>query len=547
MVGWAAPCHVMQTVSEVFPAELETFLLNEPDLECHVMFTMKILPVVVRIGGAMGLVMAAMVARGQEPGPKDGPSPNRGIELTIYKADFAMVSENRPVDLVGGRSRLVIDHISKMLDPNSILFDWPSGQRHPNVVSSTYDLGIGNGSSVLSRLNGQNVEFMWYGGEGKPGQVMEGRLEVPEDGNGFSIRTSEKLYINPPGTLVASSKTASSLPQLSVELDSPATGSTELGVSYLTRGMSWSADYVAKLSPNQKTVELECWATVVNNTGIPFPDAALILMAGSPNRKATSTIAIDPSTISGGTSSNGTVTLYSPNFNLGSMTSSDDRDTRAGLTSNTPRMTVGDLYAYKIPAHATIGIDQMNRVSVLGTRTVPVKRSYSIRIPTLTIDGYVDDGGGSRHTHVNAAVALNFVNNVASNLGIPLPGGSVRVYEKDEMGHERYTGADTIRDTAKQEHVALTLSDAFDVFGSYKVLKSERIAKHRIRKTVETYLHNEKKSAVEIRVVQNILNRWWPVSESLTSEKLDADTIQWVVAVKPGETKKLTFTVDMKD
>jgi hypothetical protein len=494
----------------------------------------------------MGLVMAAMSAQGQDPGSKNGPEPNRAIELTIYKADFAMISENRPVLIENGRSHIVIDHISKLLDPNSVLFDWPSGKGHPSVVSSTYNLGMGNGSSIISRLNGQQVEFMWPSNDGKPGTTMQGRLEATQDGASYTLRTDDKLYVNPNGTLIASAKTASTLPQLSVDLDSKASGPTTLGVSYLTRGMSWSADYVAKLNPNQKTIELECWATVVNNTGIPFPDAALILMAGSPNRFADTSISLGANGVTGGSAVSGTVTQASNSPASAPMADRMLGSEGANLTTNTPRFSVGDLYAYKIPSRATVGVDQMNRVSVLGTRTVPVKRSYSIRIPSLTTDGFLEDGR-SGHAHVNAAVSLNFVNEASSNLGIPLPGGSVRVYEKDEAGHERYTGADSIRDTAKQEHVSLTLADAFDVFGSYKVLKSDRIAKHKVRKTVETIIHNEKKTAVEVRVVQNILNRWWPVSESAKSEKLDAETFQWKVNLKPGETKRLNFTLDMKD
>ncbi len=489
----------------------------------------------------MGLVMAAMAARGQESEAKG----SHGLELTIYKADFAMISENRPVHIENGRSHIVIDHISKLLDANSVLFDWPGGKAHPNVVSSTYSLGMGNGSSIISRLNGQQVEFMWPSNDGKPGTVMQGRLEATQDGSSYSLRTDDRLYINPNGTLIASAKTASTLPQLSVDLDSQFGGSADLGVSYLTRGMSWSADYIAKVNTSQKTVELECWATVVNNTGIPFNDAALILMAGSPNRFTDPTMT-QASGLTLGVNVNGSPQIQG--FSSGG--AMQDRLVPTGgvnVPLNSPRFNVGDLYAYKIPSHATIGVDQMNRVSVLGTRTVPVKRTYTIHIPTLMADGYLDNDNGTGRTHVNAAVALTFVNDSSSNLGIPLPSGSVRVYEKDEAGHERYTGADSIRDTAKQEHVELTLSDAFDVFGSYKVLKSERIAKHKLRKTVETTLHNEKKTAVEVRVVQNFGSRWWPMAESAQSQKLDSSTIQWKINIKPGEAKKLTFTVDMKD
>jgi hypothetical protein len=189
----------------------------------------------------------------------------------------------------------------------------------------------------------------------------------------------------------------------------------------------------------------------------------------------------------------------------------------------------------------------MNRVSVLGTRTVPVKRNYSIGIPELTPSGYLDDMGSSRRSHLPAAVSLTFVNDRTSNLGVPLPSGNVRVYERDEAGRARYTGADTIGDTPKQEHVTLTLADAFDVYGSYRVVKSQQIGKHKVRKTAETIVHNEKGSSIEVRLSQNFGDKWWPVSSSTKGEVIDASSMNWKFTLKAGESRKVTFTVDLKD
>jgi hypothetical protein len=485
-------------------------------------------------GGAMAVVMAAC-GGAKVAAQTDGKPANRDVELTVYKDDFAMVSELRPVLLESGHTKLVIDDISKGLDPNSILFEWPGMRNRPQILSTTYNLGLGSGVSLMSRLNGQQIEFMWPSNNGNPGAFVSGKLEAAEDGSGFALRTPDRLYVNPSGTIVASPKTASTLPQLSVDLNSGQAADTRLGMSYLTRGMSWSADYVAKLNPSGKSAEIECWATVINKTGIPFPAAKLTLMAGSVNR-AVQGFSLGPGSVTGGLNINGNV-----NATAGVTLQNSD-------SSIVARMSVGELYAYEIPARATIGLDQMNRVSVLGTRTVPIKRTYSIRIPTLTSWGYMGDGVnfGAR-PHVSATVALSFANNAASNLGIPLPSGDVRVYERDDTGRERYTGAASIPDTPKTEHVSLTLGNAFDVFAGYRVVKSERISKHKVRKSVEATLHNEKKGVVQLRVIENFSNPWLSISESVKSERLDSQTILWNVSLKPGEVKKIAYTVDIKE
>jgi hypothetical protein len=217
-----------------------------------------------------------------------------------------------------------------------------------------------------------------------------------------------------------------------------------------------------------------------------------------------------------------------------------------GRQARTPAMTaVGDMYAYKVPSTATIGQDQMNRVSVLGTKTVPVKRDYAVRIPSLSSWGFM---GGNEATlpHVSATLSISFVNDEASNLGVPLPSGAVRVYEKDAEGQDRYTGAATIADTPKKEHVSLTLANAFDVYAEYRVLNSKKLDKHTIRKSVETVIYNEKKRAVDVRVVQEFDGRWTPVSQTEPGRKLDGSTMQWIIHVEPGGLKKLENTIDMR-
>jgi len=484
---------------------------------------------VLGIGGAAAAVFAVTLGCSKASAQRNAPATERTVELTVYKEDFAMVSERRPVNLTTGHLRLAVDDISKELDPDSVLFDWQDAKHHPDVVATTYNLGVGNGSTLLSRLNGQQVDMIWPSNDGKPGETISGRLEAAQQGEGFALRTKDKLYVNPGGTIVASAGAASTLPQLAVELDSDTAGKSELDMSYLTRGMSWSADYVAKLDSDADQANLECWATVTNKTGVAFPEAKLTLMAGSPNRSVRPRAEM----------------AMTPMAEAKSMA----RDSAGGELGQrgfrSDYAAVGELYAYKIPSVATIGQDQMNRVSLLGTKTVPIKRDYAIRVPALSIWGYDFDGRQSV-PHTTATLSIAFVNDEASNLGLPLPAGSISVYEKDKEGQTRLTGAASIGDTAKNEHVNLTLTNVFDVYAEYRVLKTAHVGKHTVRKTVEVVLHNEKRLPVDVRLVQSYYAQWTPVVESDKSEKLDSSTVQWKLRLEAGDQRKLTYTVDMK-
>src|SRR5579862_1916754 len=161
----------------------------------------------------------------------------RDIQLTIYKEDFALVHESRPVTLSEGDNNLKLDNVSKTLDPNTVIFDWQGARAAPEVTSQMYDLGVRSGSSLLKRLEGKPVEMLWNTQEGKPRDRIEGTLESVQDG-GFVIRAGDKLYVNPNGTIVASGEQSLvTMPQLSAELHSPGKQDATLGFAYQTRGM----------------------------------------------------------------------------------------------------------------------------------------------------------------------------------------------------------------------------------------------------------------------------------------------------------------------
>src|SRR6266851_617556 len=207
------------------------------------------------------------------------------LELTVYAQDFGMVRELRPMQLAKGSNRLRLPDVSKALDPHSVLLRWQgSSQSQPQLVAHSYDLGVDSSDALLKRYLGKPVELVRYGQNGREADRQPGTLMVEADG-AVVVQTDDHFYVHPNGTLVAPANgDIVTIPQLSVQAESPTAQTTNLEVAYLTRGLSWSADYVATLSPSSSTLSLECWATVTNRTGVDYPIASVSLMAGSPNR-----------------------------------------------------------------------------------------------------------------------------------------------------------------------------------------------------------------------------------------------------------------------
>jgi len=452
--------------------------------------------------------------------------PTRGaIELTVYAGDFAMVREMRKVDLQAGRVRVGLLGVSKQLDQNSVLFDWPK-TKDAKVVSSTYDLGMSSSGRLLERFLGQEVELVYHGQDGKEGQRTKGILEVSEPGN-VVIKADGKYIVNPDATIEAPTNTGIvTIPQLSAEVESKSGGATDLGMSYMTGGLSWSADYTVTLAPDTDTLDLECWATVTNKTGTDYPEAKISFVAGSPNKVLNE---------SQDQARKSPTTSFYASGKVARM-----RDMEMNGAFEAPR-AMGEMYAYPYKSTATIRQDQMNRVRMMGSEDVKVKRVYSIALPGVWRE--YAEFNANPDQRITATMGINFSNAKASGLGLPLPAGAIRVYEPDSTGAVRYVGAAGIGDTPKDAKVSLELTNVFDLYARAKQISAQRIDKKHTSRTVEVTISNEKAKAKEVRLVEPFGGTWKITSESDKSMKLNASTNQWTVTVPAGGEKKLRYTV----
>lgn len=449
----------------------------------------------------------------------------RSVELVVYADDFALVQESREVALQKGQSRIGIQDVSKQLDQDSVVYTWPE-TKDARVVSSTYELGTSDAGHLLQRFLGQEVELVYRGENGREGERQKGVLQVAEPGN-IVVKVGDRLVVNPPATIETSANAGVvTISQLSAEIESSSEHKTRLDVNYLTRGLSWSADYTATLIPGDDTMGLECWATVTNTTGTEFPNATLSFVAGSPNRAARQSREKREQATMSETPAEGSV--------------SKPYDAEAQMNDRfRSPVRAGELYAYPYKAAATILPDQMNRVRMMGSQAVKIERDYAIRLAGFDAYNYY----ARPEQRLNATLSLNFTNSKSTGLGLPLPAGALRVYEPGENGTVRYIGAASMGDTPTDARISATLTDVFDIYAQSKVLETKKVDKHTVARRVEVVLHNEKASDVAVRLVQDFWGKWKIANETSPSKKPNASSAQWTITVPKGGTKTLTYTV----
>jgi len=468
-----------------------------------------------------------------------GPSAvNRTVELTIYPDDFALIHESRPIQLAGGDQKVQLTEVSKQLDPRSVMLDWSNADL-PAPISNSYDLGVNNDTDLLKRYLGQDIEIVRYGDNGSEADRIKGRLMVANPGETV-IQTGDKFLVNPPGSIQApAGADIVTIPQLSVQVNSPKQGSEDLNVSYLSRGLSWGADYVADLLPSDDSISLQCWATVTNKTGASYPNAKVTLMAGQPNRAALNAAARAPADmdVEGA--------YYTNSRGLPEHRVAFGFDAGVGRGKwEVSQSSVGDLQAYSVSKPADIVQDQMNRLLLLSSERVPIEREYRAVMPTLNGYGY-DYYGAPDQSRGVVQMAFHFKNAASAGLGSALPAGILRIYGQDSGGSKRYLGAANVWNAPKDAKIDVTLANAFDLYTMRKVVSSKRMNKHTVRKQIQITVHNAKSADADVLVFQGFNGKFVAVQESIKHDSSDASTARWKVHVPAGKETVLKFTADL--
>ena len=154
-----------------------------------------------------------------------------------------------------------------------------------------------------------------------------------------------------------------------------------------------------------------------------------------------------------------------------------------------------------------------------------------------------EEFGNGGNTKIS--VFREFRNTKENQLGMPLPKGRVRFYRIDSDQLE-FTGENEIDHTPSDELVKIFTGEAFDLVAERKRTNFRvDTANKRSEESFEILLRNRKKEPVTIRVVEHPARsaNWEITAKSDPFEKIRSDEIEFRIPVKPGEERKLAYTV----
>jgi hypothetical protein len=141
---------------------------------------------------------------------------------------------------------------------------------------------------------------------------------------------------------------------------------------------------------------------------------------------------------------------------------------------------------------------------------------------------------------------LEAVNSRADGPGVPLPAGSVRIFEADASGALQFTGEARIGHTATDEKLSLNVGTAFDLAAERREVAERRIAEREREYDVEVKLRNRKDERVTIVVEEPMRGDYEVLKRSHPFEVKDSRTIRFEVAVPAGQEVVVTYTARVR-
>jgi hypothetical protein len=249
------------------------------------------------------------------------------------------------------------------------------------------------------------------------------------------------------------------------------------------------------------------WVTINNQTGVTFRDAGLKLMAGD-------------------------VHLVEEDQGRG-------REISLGKPVTLLRQAAfeeksfAEYHLYTLGRRTTLANAQTKQIELLKVQKVPVTRRYVYRASL-----------GSR-----VATMLEFKNSekTCQGLGIPLPKGPFRVYQRDTDGQAEFVGQDQIDHTPKDEPVRIRIGYAFDLAAERtQTANRTQAGQDWNQQDWKLTLRNHKDQPVTITVEEPLDgNRNWAIlNSSHKYEKKDSRTLECNLEVPANGQVVLTYTVE---
>jgi hypothetical protein len=440
------------------------------------------------------------------------------LAVTVYNSNLALVRDVRQISLPSGVFPLRFEDVAASINPATVHFRSLTEPGRLSVVEQNYEYDLLDPAKLLHKYVGREVTLVRGEREGGSTKWVETKALLLADNNGPVWKIGNQIVTGMPADSYRFPELPENLysrPTLVWTLDNKGPRAQKVEASYLTSNMSWSADYVLTVGRDEKAADLDGWVTLVNNCGTAYKNAKLQLVAGEVHR-AEEAGRIDI------TASLAKAAPAAPAFQ---------------------QEAFSEYHLYTLDRRTSIEDKESKQISLLNASAVPVEKY-------LLVEGqpyyYRNPQGIGNPVPQPVKVSYRFKNEQKGGLGMPLPAGTVRVYQVDSKGGVQFVGEDRIDHTPKDETLRIYVGNAFDVVAERKEMDYRRLAPNLFEEEFQIAIRNHKDAPVTVEVREPVGGDWEVLSSSYKWTKLDAFTIGFSVPVEKDGSAKLDYRVRIK-
>jgi hypothetical protein len=441
------------------------------------------------------------------------------LAVTVYNSNLALVRDVRQIHLSAGVFPLHFEDVAASINAATVHFRSLSEPTKLSVVEQNYEYDLLDPAKLLQKYVGREVTLVRAEKDAGSTRWVETKALLLSDNNGPVWKIGDEIvtgmsadsyrFPDLPGNLY-------SRPTLVWTLDNRGATAQKVEASYLTGNMSWKADYVLTVTRDEKAADLDGWVTLTNNSGVAYGNAKLQLVAGE---------------------------IHQNQAGVGRGMAKAMIASEAAPAPQFAQESFSEYHLYSLERRTSIQNNESKQISLLNGTGVPVMKY-------LMVEGqayyYRNSQGIGNAIPEPVKVYYRFKNEEKGGLGMPLPAGTVRVYQADSKGGVQFVGEDNIQHTPKDETLKIYIGNAFDVVCERKQTDYKKLSSNQAEMEYAITLRNHKDGSVTVEVREPVGGDWEVVNSNFKPEKLDATTIGFHVPVEKDGSATLTYRVRVK-
>lgn len=444
------------------------------------------------------------------------------LAVTVYNSNVALVRDVRQLTLPPGESRLKFMDIAASINPATVHFRSITEPAKLGVFEQNYEYDLLDPTKLLQKYVGREVTLVRAKFNNSTTEYEDLKATLISLNGSPVWKIGNEIVTGMSYESIRFPELPENLyerPTLLWTLQNLGARRHKVEASYMTSNLSWSADYVLNVAKDETNGDIDGWVTLVNHSGTAFKNAQLQLVAGNLHRVAD-------------------LPLTTRNF-----TNLVGLDKAAQAPAPFQQEAFSEYHLYSLTRRTSILDQESKQISLLNASRFPLQKVYVVNGQSYYYRSAAQPGAPVKDP---VQVFYKFKNEEKAGLGMPLPAGTIRVYQADSRGGSLFVGEDHIDHTPKDETISLHIGNAFDIVAERKQTDYKVLSSRLYEFEYEITLRNHKDMPITVEVNEPIGGDWEMLNSTFKFTKTAAFAARFQVPVDKDGTAVLRYRVRVR-